>query len=61
MVVGEVTHKLGNSEQTFCRRKKKYGGLMPSEVPKLIDVNHSCRPGKPPEEGRQGVAWEEVN
>ncbi len=33
--VGEVTHKMGISEQTFCRWKKKYGGLMPSEVRKL--------------------------
>ena len=31
----EVTRKMGNSEQTFYRWKKKFGGLMPSEVRKL--------------------------
>ena len=31
----EVTRKMGISEQTFYRWKKKYGGLMPSEVRKL--------------------------
>ncbi len=32
--VAEVTytHKMGISEPTFYRWKKKYGGLMPSEV-----------------------------
>jgi putative transposase len=30
--VGEVTRKMGISEQTFYRGKKKFGGLMPSEV-----------------------------
>jgi putative transposase len=33
--VGEVTRKMGISEQTFYRWKKKFGGLMPSEVRKL--------------------------
>jgi putative transposase len=33
--VGEVTLKMGISEQTFYRWKKKFGGLMPSEVRKL--------------------------
>ncbi len=33
--VAEVTRKVGSSEQTFYRWKKKYGGLMPSEVCKL--------------------------
>jgi putative transposase len=32
---GEVTHKMGISEQTFYRWKKKFGGLMPSGVFKL--------------------------
>ncbi len=32
---GEVTRKMGISEQTFYRWKKKFGGLMPSEVRKL--------------------------
>ena len=33
--VGEVIRKMGISEQTFYRWKKKFGGLMPSEVRKL--------------------------
>ena len=33
--VGEVTRKMGISEQTFYRGQKKFGGLMPSEVRKL--------------------------
>jgi putative transposase len=33
--VAEVTRKMGISEQTFYRWKKKVGGLMPSEVRKL--------------------------
>jgi len=33
--VGERIRKMGISEQTFYRWKKKYGGLMPSEVRKL--------------------------
>lgn len=33
--VAEVVRKMGISEQTFYRWKKKYGGLMPSEVRKL--------------------------
>ncbi len=33
--VAEVCRKMGISEQTFYIWKKKYGGLMPSEVRKL--------------------------
>jgi putative transposase len=33
--VAEVTRKMGISEQTFYLWKKKFGGLMPSEVRKL--------------------------
>lgn len=33
--VGEVTRKMGISKQTFYRWQKKSGGLMPSEVRKL--------------------------
>jgi putative transposase len=33
--VAEVCRKMGICEQTFYRWKKKYGGLMPSEVRKL--------------------------
>jgi putative transposase len=33
--VAEVTRQMGLSEETFSRWKKKFGGLMPSEVRKL--------------------------
>ena len=33
--VTEVCRRLGVSEQSFYRWKKKFGGLMPSEVRKL--------------------------
>jgi putative transposase len=33
--IGEVCRKMGISEQTFYRWKKRYGGLMPSEVRRL--------------------------
>lgn len=33
--VGEVCRKMGISEQTYYRWKKRYGGLMPSEVRRL--------------------------
>jgi len=33
--ITEVCRKLGISEQTFYRWKKRYGGLMPSEVRKM--------------------------
>jgi putative transposase len=33
--VGELIRKMGISEQTFYRWKKKFGGLMPSDVRKL--------------------------
>lgn len=33
--VGEICRKMGISEQTFYRWKKRYGGLMPSEVRRL--------------------------
>jgi putative transposase len=36
--VAEVTRKMGISEQTFYRWKKKFAGLMPSEVRKLRQV-----------------------
>ena len=34
-LVAEITRKTGISEQAFYRWRKKYGGLMPSEVRKL--------------------------
>lgn len=33
--IGEVYRKIDVSEQTFCRWKKRYGGLMPSELRRL--------------------------
>ena len=33
--VGEVCRKAGISEQTYYRWRKKYGGLMPSEMKRL--------------------------
>lgn len=33
--VSEIIRKMGISEQTFYRWKKKFGGLMPSEVRKM--------------------------
>jgi len=33
--VADIVRKLEISEQTFYRWKKKYGGLMPSEVKRL--------------------------
>ena len=34
--VADVCRKLGISEATFYRWKERYGGLMPSEVRKLM-------------------------
>ena len=36
--VKEVIRKMGISEQTFYRWKKKYGGMMPSDVQKLKQI-----------------------
>ena len=33
--VGEVCRKAGISEATYCNWRKKYGGLMPSEMKRL--------------------------
>jgi putative transposase len=33
--IAEIRRKLGISEQTFYRWKKRYGGMMPSEVRKM--------------------------
>jgi len=33
--VGDITRKLGISEQTYYRWKKKYGGLAPSQAREL--------------------------
>ena len=41
--VGEVTRKLGVSEQTFSRWKKRFGGLAPSEVRRLKQLEEENR------------------
>ncbi len=44
--VQEVTRKMGISEQTFYNWKKKYGGLGPSELRKLKQLeeeNHRLK------------------
>lgn len=33
--VGEVCRKVGVSEQTYYRWRKRYGGMMPSEMKRL--------------------------
>jgi putative transposase len=33
--VGEVCRKVGISEQTYYRWRKRYGGMMPSEMKRL--------------------------
>ena len=41
--VKEVLRKLGITEQTFYRWKKKYGGMMPSDVKKLKQLEEENR------------------
>ncbi len=41
--VKEVIRKTGISEQTFYRWKKKYGGLMPSDLKKLKQFEEENR------------------
>ncbi len=41
--VGEVVRKMGISEQTFYRWKKKYGGLGSSELRKLKQLTEENR------------------
>ena len=43
--VAEVTRKMEISEQTFYRWKKKFGGLLPSEVRKLRQLEEENTPG----------------
>jgi putative transposase len=35
VAVGEVCRKVGISEQTYYRWRKRYGGMMPSEMKRL--------------------------
>ena len=41
--VGEVTRKMGISEQTFYRWKKKYGGLSVAELRRLKQLEEENR------------------
>ena len=41
--VKEVTRKMGISEQTFYRWKKKYSGMMPSDLRKLKQLEEENR------------------
>ncbi len=41
--VGEVTRKLGVSEQTCYRWKKRFGGVAPSEVRRLKQLEEENR------------------
>ena len=41
--VKEVIRKMGISEQTFYRWKRLYGGLGPSEVPRLKQLEEENR------------------
>ncbi|MCJ7616450.1 MAG: transposase [Desulfobacterales bacterium] len=41
--VREVIRKMGITEQTSCRWKKKYGGMMPSDLRKLRQLEEENR------------------
>lgn len=41
--VEEVCRKIGISEQTFYRWKNKYGGMLPSDVKKLKQLEEENR------------------
>jgi len=41
--VKEVLRKMGITEQTFYRWKKKYGGMMPSDLRKLRQLEEENR------------------
>ena len=41
--VKEVIRKLGITEQTFYRWKKKYGGMLPSDLKKLRQLEEENR------------------
>ena len=41
--VGEVIRKMGITEQTFYRWKKKYGGMMPSDLRRLRQLEEENR------------------
>jgi putative transposase len=41
--VAEVCRKFGVSAQTFYRWKRRYGGMGPSEVQRLKQLEEECR------------------
>ena len=41
--VKEVIRKMGITEQTFYRWKKKYGGMMPSDIRRLRQLEEENR------------------
>jgi putative transposase len=41
--VGEVCRKVGISEQTFYRWKNKFGGMLPSDVKRLRQLEEENR------------------
>ena len=41
--VNEVLRKMGITEQTFYRWKKKYGGMMPSDLRRLRQLEEENR------------------
>ena len=43
VTVGEMCRKLGISEQTYYRLRQKYGGLMPSEMKRLRQLEEENR------------------
>jgi putative transposase len=43
VIVEEICRKLGISQATFYQWKKKYGGLMPSEVRRLKQLEEENR------------------
>ena len=46
--VKEVIRKMGITEQTFYRWKKKYGGMLPSDLRKLRQLEEENRQLKKP-------------
>jgi putative transposase len=41
--IGEVCRKAGISEAAFCNSRKKHGGLMPSEMRRLKQLEEGWR------------------
>ena len=39
----EVSHKLGDTEQTYKRRRREYGGMRLDQVPRLKELENENR------------------